>query len=234
MDSRRTQLIAIGAFAAVIVVVAIVIGLGGSDGEGGSDGDLSASSAQVESLFEGIPQDGVRLGEPDAEATVIEFVDLQCPFCAEFAVNAMPRVVEERVRSGELALELQILTFLGEDSVEAGQLAAAAAQQDRLWHFADLFFLNQGAENTGYVTEEFLTDLAEATPGLDAEEALSQRDSDEADELLTGADALARELGAMSTPSFWLERDGEEPVELRTRLDAASFLDAVDSELAGR
>ena len=32
-------------------------------------------------LFEGIPQDGAVLGSPDAEVTMIQFEDLQCPVC---------------------------------------------------------------------------------------------------------------------------------------------------------
>ncbi|MGO9753511.1 MAG: hypothetical protein ACLP22_18780, partial [Solirubrobacteraceae bacterium] len=42
-------------------------------------------------------------------------------------------------------------SFIGPDSVAAGRAAAAAAEQDKLWNFVDLMYLNQGEENTGYV-----------------------------------------------------------------------------------
>ena len=47
----------------------------------------------------------------------------------------------------------------------AGRVAAAAAQQDRLWNFVDLLYLNQGEENTGYVTAGYLHRLLAAVPG---------------------------------------------------------------------
>jgi hypothetical protein len=40
--------------------------------------------------------------------------------------------------------------------VKAGRVAAAASQRNRLWNFVDLVYLNQGTENTGYVTPAYL------------------------------------------------------------------------------
>jgi protein-disulfide isomerase len=230
MSTRRTQLIVIGLFATVILIVAIALSLGGSDGGEEPSGDLEADAASVERTLEGIDQDGVRLGDPAAPATVIEFVDLQCPFCAEFAREALPEVVERRVRTGEVALELRVISFLGDDSSEAAELAAAASLQNRLFDFAELFFLNQGEENSGFVTDEFLTEIAEATPGLDAEEALDARDSPEARAVIDENEALAQELGVDSTPTFLLARGEGQPRPLE--LDALTA-EAFDRALSG-
>ena len=56
----------------------------------------------------------------------------------------LPAVVDRYVRTGRLRLELQLLAFLGEDSVRGGRMAAAAAGQNRLWPFVDAFYRNQG------------------------------------------------------------------------------------------
>ena len=216
MSSRRTQLIVIAAFAAVILIVAIAVSLGGSDDGEEPSGNLEADAAEVERTLEGIEQEGIRLGDPAAPATVTEFVDMQCPFCAEFSREALPEVIEQQVRGGEVALELRVISFLGEDSGEAAELAAAATLQNRLWEFAELFFLNQGAENSGFVTDDFLTDLAEATPGLDADAALDARSSSEAAAVIDENEATAQELGVDSTPTFFVARRGGEtrPLEL--------------------
>ena len=136
--------------AAVILVVAIVVSQSGSDDSGG--GVDAGTAAEVEKNLAGIPQQGLLLGEAGAAEKVVEFVDLQCPFCAEFSTGALPQVIDEKVRTGEIALELRVIGFLGEDSLEAAQMAAAASMQNRLFEFAETFYLNQGEENSGYVT----------------------------------------------------------------------------------
>ena len=136
--------------AVVVVVVAIVISQGGSDDEeqpSASGGRAQPSqSAEVEKLFGGIPQQGVTLGEPDAPATLIEFADLQCPFCAQYTTGALPSVIEDYVRTGRLKLQLRLLRFIGPDSERGAEVAAAATLQDKGWEFSDLFFRNQGQE----------------------------------------------------------------------------------------
>jgi protein-disulfide isomerase len=69
-----------------------------------------------------------------APATLTEFADLHCPFCADYARDVLPAVVDRYVRTGRLRLELQLLAFLGDDSLRGGRMAAAAARQDRLLH----------------------------------------------------------------------------------------------------
>jgi protein-disulfide isomerase len=226
VSSRRTQLAVIAAFAALIVIVAIVVSQSGSDSDdGGSDG-----GAGVEQLFEGIPQDGLVLGDADAPAKVIEFVDMQCPFCAEFSERVTPQIIEEQVRAGELALELRVLPFLGADSETAALAAAATVPQDRLWQFADVFYANQGTENSGYVTDEFIDEIYGMTPGLDAERADRDRSSAQAQRLTSQNLALAEELGVDATPTLLLVEPGEGPVELElSELSYAAFEDALAS-----
>jgi protein-disulfide isomerase len=224
--------------AAVIVVVAIVISQGGAEEEqsaaGGSEPVGAAQEREMRRLFAGIPQDGVSLGRPDAPATLIEFADLQCPFCAEFGVEALPAVVRDYVRTGELRLELRLLAFLGEDSARGARLAAAAALQDRAWQFGELFFRNQGPENSGYATDAFLRSLARQTPGLDTPRAWADRDGPAARRILLRAEARARELGVEGTPSFYLRLDGRPARALEPgALDAGSFAAALDRALAG-
>lgn len=91
VSKRGQQLLIVGVLAAVIVVVAVVLSSSGSD----SDSGPAADSAKVEKLFAGIPQKGVLLGDPDAPEKLIEFVDMQCPYCAEFTRNSIYRVPRE-------------------------------------------------------------------------------------------------------------------------------------------
>jgi protein-disulfide isomerase len=153
----------------VTTVLAIVQPGAGSSSQGGD--------RTVSSELAGIPEHRTLLGDPKAPATLVELADLQCPFCAQFARDALPGLLREWVRPGRLRLDLRLVSVIGPDSRRAARLAGAAALQNRLWPFAELFFLNQGAENSGYVTPRFLRAVATATPGLDVGKALAARDS---------------------------------------------------------
>jgi protein-disulfide isomerase len=222
------QLIVLCALAVIILAAAIVISQSGSDDSGG--GTTTGSEEEVAASVEGIPQDGVFLGEEGAAETVAEFVDLQCPFCAEFSRNAFPDVIDQNVRSGDVRYELRVISFLGEDSGAAAEMAAAAALQDKLYEFAETFYLNQGEENSGYVTDDFLREVGEMTPGLDVEQALADRSSPEAQALISENEARATALKVTSTPTFILIGEGGEPEALQlSNLTASDFSSAIES-----
>jgi protein-disulfide isomerase len=210
------KLLGLAAMAAIIVVAAAIL-----ISQSGADDEESSSPPRVER----IAQDSIWLGDANAPATLIEFADLQCPFCAEFANDELPGVIDRYVRDGRLRLELRLLAFLGPDSVRARQVAHAAALQDRMWGFTDRFYRNQGPENSGYATDEFLERLARQTPGLDFARLESDLGAQEAEALTREADRMARRLEVPGTPAFYLVRDGgrPEPVEI----------DQVDEALGG-
>ncbi|HEX5780346.1 MAG TPA: hypothetical protein VFX80_00420 [Solirubrobacteraceae bacterium] len=117
----------------------------------------------------------------------------------------------------------------------AGAIAAAAARQDRLWSFTDAFYRRQGAENSGYATDDFLRAIGAATPGLDIERAFGDRERPRVLESLSLAERAADSLGADQTPEFYLRRgDGPaRPVE-PAALTAEAFSAALDDALARR
>ena len=99
---------------AALVVAATVLGLwlaGGSSettsvpAKGSLTNALSGAAA-VHALFEGIPQSGNRLGSPHAPVTIATYIDVQCPYCRQFELDAMPRVVAYYVRTGKAKLEV--------------------------------------------------------------------------------------------------------------------------------
>ena len=201
----------VAAFFLAVLIVATVLAIVRPGAGSGSRG----SGRTVSSALAGIPEHGTLLGDRAAPATLVEFADLQCPFCAQFARDALPGLLRDWVRPGRLRLDLRLVSIIGPDSLRAARVAGAAALQDRLWPFAELFFLNQGAENSGYVTPQFLRAVATATPGLNVGKALSLRNSASVTARLNGARRSAERLGAASTPSFFLLRPGRPPVQLR-------------------
>src|SRR5262245_27630227 len=170
--SRGLQLGLVTVLATIVVVVAVVVSGSGGDDETPVAPPATAASTPAEdvaALYEGIPQQGMRLGKADAPVTLVEIADLQCPFCAQYSVTAMPTIVEDYVRSGKIAYELRLRSFLGRDSVRAAGAAAQAAKENRMFQFADLFYRNQGPENSDYADADFIREIAGQVDGLDVE-----------------------------------------------------------------
>ena len=199
---RRWRALA-AALAAATGVAVLAVGISsGSGSTAAAPGGRLTGAAFSATLFAGIPQHGLVLGRPDAPLRMVEFADLQCPYCDEYALQALPTLVRDYVRTGELSLRFENLSFIGPDSVAAGRAAAAAARQNRLWNFVDLMYLNQGQENTGYVTAGYLRGLLSAVPGLNVAAALRASRAPSAQAALTEASAYATSVGVAATPSF--------------------------------
>lgn len=199
---RLWQLGAAGVFAAIVVAVVIVVSQAGSD----SLKHLPEDSKAVTKLFKRIPQDGKYLGSPKAPVTLVEYADLQCPFCRQYTLDVLPTLINRYVRRGDLRMRLELQTFIGPDSEPAARVALGASLQNRMWQFADVFYRNQDDENSGYVTNDFLSQIAGATPGLDGQKAISAQDTQQVTNLLEQSKALFQDGGLTGTPAFEVEQ----------------------------
>ena len=204
-EDRRQGLIkalAAVAFIAVVgvVVAAVLIGTGGSD-----DPEPVKSSSDIEKLFAGIEQEGTVLGDPKANVTVVEFGDLQCPACKQFADQAIPELVEGPVRKGDARLEFRNWPILGPDSTTAAKASLAASLQGRYWQYIETFYAEQGTEGSGYITDEFLRDVAEKAGVEDLDKWEEDRNDPRWDDQIFQNDEAALRLGFSGTPSIALE-----------------------------
>lgn len=208
-QSRRRLKALGGVVISAMAVVAVAVGIssGGGTANAATGGHLTGAAFSA-SLFSGIPQHGLVLGKSSAPIKVEEFADLQCPYCDEYSVQALPTLVRDYVRTGKVQMTFENLAFIGPGSVTAGRAAAAAAQQNRLWNYLDLMYLNQGEENSGYVTPTYVRRLLDAVPGLDVPAALTASQAPAADAYLTQANNIASRAGVDETPSFLIGRAG--------------------------
>jgi protein-disulfide isomerase len=219
------------ALAAVLILVSVL----GADDEPSTAAVTPAGTVdgaeEVEELLAGIPQDGLAIGDPEAPVTLLEFADLQCPFCRQWAGDAFPALVDEYVRDGRLRIEFRPMAFIGEDSGRGARAVLAAGEEDRLWHALELLFRTQGPENSGWVTDDLLEAVAASVDGLDGEALVSAASGDdELDDRIGESTAEANANGINSTPSFMLGPTGGElqrvevtslgPEGLREHIDA--------------
>jgi protein-disulfide isomerase len=231
--TRLYRLAALVVSAAAVTAVLVAVLTAGSTSEL-SPGGRVPGTAQTLALLDGIPQQGISLGSATAPVTLVEFGDLQCPACAQFATGTLPTLIAHYVRTGRVRLQFRPLDVIGADSRRAAAMALALAQQDRLWQFVELAYRNQGLENSGYVTDKYLRALATAIPGVDVARAVAEQSSAATDAQLAQASALARAARIQATPSFELSRAGTAPRAFKPPgLDNGSFSGALDRALAG-
>jgi len=223
--NRNLLIAAAGAVAvvAVLVVVSIVVTGGGDNGSTTTTGGSSA-------LFAGIPQRGTTLGAPSAPVTLVQFEDMQCPVCREYQEDGFSGVVDEYVRPGKVKLRFAGLAFLGSDSEKALSHVLAAGKQGKLWQYVDALYANQGAENSGWVTDDLLERLA-GDVGLDWARLQQDAASSEVKQEAQASAAEAARLQVPGTPSFFVQIGNGQPYhvqpnsfaidEFRTILDDA-------------
>jgi protein-disulfide isomerase len=227
---RRRRLLQIGSaavfLAIVAVAVAVVITQSSSDG-----GDTELEEvASVEQELQGLPQSLLTLGEESAPVRLIEFGDLQCPVCKSYAEGIVPEVIDSQVRSGEAKIEFRNFTIIGQESVTAGAAAVAAGQQGRGWNFVELFYANQGIEASGYVTDDFLTEVAKGAGVPDIAQWNKDRKSQATLKEVQSTTEEAKTLGLTGTPSFAVEGPGSDGIEvIGTPGDAGTIERAIEA-----
>jgi len=206
-DARRQRLLQLasgGVFLAIIAVVVVVIVASSSGGDSGGE-PTHAEQGEVGKLLSGIPQSETRLGDPDAPVKVFEYGDLQCPYCKANAEQVTPQVIENAVRKGEASITFRQFIIIGPESVPAGEAALAAGAQGRAWNFIELFYRNQGEENSGYVTDEFIESIGRRSGIPDLAKWNKERKSRKYRKQLEAETKEAEKLGFGGTPSFAIE-----------------------------
>jgi protein-disulfide isomerase len=236
---RRTRLIQLRIVVGIVVaiIVAVVLATGGGSTRGPGNGPKTPKiSAEVTALIGGIPQNGNTLGNPSAPVTLQYFGDLECPICKDFTLGALRPLIGNYVRTGKLRIEYHSLETATKEpeTFKTQQVAAlAAGKQQKMWNYIELFYNEQGEENSGYVTEAFLQKLAREVPGLSLATWGSARSDAEFANSVTSDAQAANNAGFTGTPSFLIGKTGGkmQKLEYSSLTDPASFDSAIESTL---
>jgi protein-disulfide isomerase len=219
---------------ALLVVVGIVLGVVLTSNSGSNSGASASKlpdATDVQQLFAGIPQNGNVLGKPSAPVTVIEYIDLQCPFCRQFETEAMPTILDNYVRKGKAKVEARVINIIGPDSQTGREAALAAAQQNKMFNFNQLLYDNQGTENTGWLDDTVISSAAASIPGLDASRLQSDRGSQSVKQELAKIDSQADTAGVRGTPTIYVVHKGGKPqlVTLSSSGDPSALETAINT-----
>jgi protein-disulfide isomerase len=213
---RRTRMTQLGIVVAVVVVAIVVVlvatGGGSKKGIPASKHERNSVVNEVTALVGGIPQNGNVLGSPTAPVSLQYFGDLECPICQKFTLGALPTIISKWVRTGKMKIEYRSLeTATREPEVFKSQQVAAlaAGKQNKAWNFIETFYHEQGEEDSGYVTEKYIQNIASQVPGLNLAQWTTDRGNQELANEVTVTDAqAASNAGFDGTPSFLIGHTG--------------------------
>ena len=136
------------------------------------------------------------LGSEEAPVTVVIFSDFECPFCAQFAKESMPQIIERYVDTNMTSIVFKHYPISShQHSMLAAQAAVCAAQQQKFWEYHDLLFDNQEK----LLREDLV--LAAAAVGLDSQRFLSCIDAVEG--IVVADRDLGTSVGVTGTPTFY-------------------------------
>ena len=228
LSDRESQFVGVIAVAATLtaalIAASVVSATRGSD---------VATKPAAPRLLAGVPQQGLVLGSATAPVTLVEYADLQCPYCAAWTRRTLPVLIADYVRRGRLRIVFHGLAFVGPDSLSALTATLAAGRQNRLWNVLDALYLRQGPENSGWLTDTLLGQVVAGIPGLDSARLDRDRDGAWTKDAMRAAASAATAAGVSSTPSFQIGLTGG-PLELvsLSSLDPDGIRPAIEHLLA--
>jgi protein-disulfide isomerase len=241
------RMLAIGGGIVAAIVVAVVLAFvftrGGSGTAlpagtptiGSTGENALPGAAESAALFRGVPQAGLSLGSPSAPVQMVMFIDLQCPVCQNFELTAMPTIIRKYVRTNKVHVELKPWAFIGPDSYTGRLATIAASFQDKAYDFAEVLYLNQGTENTGWLTSSMVAQIAASVPGLNVPQLFADRASAKAKRIAGDVDALAKSDNVQGTPTILVGKNGTTPKDVTAPGNAPTLAEvtaAIDGALA--
>ncbi len=223
-----------GYFILSAVAIVVVLGVGfaaqagtarqesttGGAGEQGPDEPDIDTSRRIDG-------DPTALGDTDAPVVLVEYSDYRCPFCAVFARETLPVLIDEYVESGQVRIEWRDLTVFGQQSIDAAIAGRAAGAQGLFWEFNEATFRDAPERAHLDLPRERLLEIAREIGVPDMARYESDLDDPALLKFVTGDTAEAHSFGATSTPLFLVNDtpiSGAQPVDV--------FRQAIDRELA--
>ncbi|WP_256208784.1 thioredoxin domain-containing protein [Paenibacillus sp. CF384] len=152
--------------------------------------------------YEQIPM----LGSADAPVKIVEFGDFKCPACRYFSQEIKPKLVQDYIEQGTVALYFMNNTIIGPDSFAAAMAGQSVYHQNpkAFWSYYDAIYKNQGDERVAWATPAFLVELAKnAQLQVDYEKLMRDIESETYADEVIAHNAKAEKL-ISATPTLFI------------------------------
>ena len=144
----------------------------------------------------------ISLGKADAPVTIVEFNDLQCPFCNRFQTTAFADIKKNYIDTGRVRFIHRDMPLeeLHPQAIRAARAARCAGDQGKFWKVLDSVITHQAS-----MSPQSIDQMAKDA-GVDELAYRSCIESNAHLEEVQSNAASARELGLSGTPSFVIGR----------------------------
>ena len=130
-------------------------------------------------------------------------------------------------------MEARVLKFIGPDSERGRNAMLAAAEQDKAFGFSQVLYANQGTENTGWLNDDMIGQIAASVPGLNVQTLLSARNSSAVKKQGAVYDRQGAADKVPGTPTIYVGKSGTkgDVVNLQSATDEQSLFTAIANAL---
>jgi protein-disulfide isomerase len=140
---------------------------------------------------------GYALGRPDAPLTMVEFTDLQCPFCRQFVMTSFEDIRKNWIDTGKLRyISRDFPLDVHAQAMPAARAARCAGEQGKFWEMRLGLMRNANLLSADYITKT-AGDLKLESRAFTACIASPKYDAEVQAEIVEGT-----KLGVGGTPTF--------------------------------
>lgn len=151
---------------------------------------------------------GYVMGRPDAPLTMVEFTDLQCPFCRQFAITSFDEIKKNWIDTGKLRyISRDFPLDFHAQAMPAARAARCAGEQGKFWELRMALMKNANLLTADYIAKT-AADLELEPKAFAACAASNKYDAEIQAEMQEGA-----KLGVGGTPTFIIGRTTAMAVE---------------------
>ncbi len=161
-------------------------------------GEQAAARPTVSAYAEVSVDDDPARGPDDAKVTIIEFSDFQCPYCARFHAQTLPRILDEYGDQIRFVYRDFPLENIHPRARPAAIAAECADDQGKFWEYHDLLFTNQTALDDASL-KGYASQL-----GLDNDDFASCYDAKKHDGEVSEDLSAGLEVSVTGTPTFFI------------------------------
>lgn len=146
-------------------------------------------------------------GEAKAPVAIIEYADIECPFCRHFEHDIYPRVFDDYIKTGKARLYYRDMPLpFHEHALPAARAAHCAGEQGKFWEMHDSLFIDKipipgpNGRSSGLATSDI--DERAAKLGLDTAKLDACMASTRFADVIKRSSEEAAKMNIEGTPTF--------------------------------